>query len=734
MNNARLAIGFAALLIIASAAAVIVSDDQADASYVGDHFTATYNSENGGLELSFDDTVPTGFYVIVNLASDGVAWNGNVGSDGNADWSAASSVSGSGDKLFSLRVVDDITGAPEITEEFTLVIVSIDFDGGDNHGGNSVLSTVYLSTGYEGYILPDSEDCNWTMDGESVVGWSLDGTIYPAGSVLPADVISSDMILEAVYGDAPIATEVTITVIGNGADVVADGLVDGKITAEVGDKLTFTVNAQTGYTLDGATYTYNGQTIDITEGSFTITVAEGADMLVVDAEKEQPVEPVTVTVRSTGAQITYDGETVAGSVQLMPGSEATFGISALEGYTMEGCSVTYGGQPVAVDNGQFTITVYDEGGVIEIVLQQVGPGPGPEPDVYDVTVISNDGAMGTASAKPASAEEGTTVTLSYIANDGYWFVEWISDDVEITGDSFVMPAKDVTVTAVFEAIPPTEYTITVNQATGGTATASAATAIEGVVITLTATPDDGYVLDHWVINGDDVYRNTFTMPAGNVTVTPVFRALENYDVTIEISGEGTVLNGGSEVMDGTVITIRELSDLVLTYTAGEDNYTVRCTVSDENARVSNASGTLTVSGISTDCTVTIEFVQGYMVSVNGGDHGEVSPGTGLQAENATVTYTVRPDAGYAVNRVLVDGQEVVVTGNQFQVDVGSSTHSIIVEYVFVGIVDDDDEEYVPPVVVVPKGDDDTTTYIVAIAAAAVVAVLAAIILMQSRKS
>lgn len=718
MNNIKSTFAILAVAaVLAMGVCSITYESEATETSIG---TVTYSSIDG-FDIHLDD-VESG-QVGVNFPNDGVSAGGML-VDHNLHVDIADVT---GRLTEGTGYQGQLMVRPLLPVSFTMDIAEMIFNV---NGGIGSTVTAYMSTGVNN--LPELGFTG--PNGEEFLGWATtaDATVPDVddGYEVPTDGDT----LYAVYGTAPVTTEVTITVTGNGAVVTAEGLVNGKITAEVGTQLTFTVNAQTGYILDGAKYTYNGETKDITEGSFTITVAEGADTLVVDAEKEQPVEPVTVTVRSTGAQITYDGETVAGSVQLMPGSEATFGISALEGYTMEGCSVTYGGQPVAVDNGQFTITVSDEGGVIEIVLQQVGPGPGPEPEVYDVTVISNDGAMGTASAEPASAEEGTTVTLSYIANDGYRFVEWISDDVEIIGDRFVMPAKNVTVTAVFEAIPPTEYTIIVNQATGGTATASAATAIEGAVITLTATPDDGYVLDHWVINSDDVYRNTFTMPAGNVTVTPVFRALDNYDVTIEISGEGTVLNGGSEVMDGTMITVRELSDLVLTYTAGEDNYTVRCTVSDENARVSNASGTLTVSGISTDCTVTIEFVQGYMVSVNGGDHGEVSPGTGLQAENATVTYTVRPDAGYAVNRVLVDGQEVVVTGNQFQVDVGSSTHSIIVEYVFVGIVDDDDEEYVPPVVVVPKGDDDTTTYIVAIAAAAVVAVLAAIILMQSRKS
>lgn len=713
MRYARIAIGLAALMVMLSAGLVTVCDSDSSDALAIENGSIAYNSDDG----FFLEVTDAGRSVIVR-AVDGLSgpWVGqNIDGNVHAVLNGDSEINDEGTFRYII-----VSGSSSIDGSISIVSLQFDRNGGT---GGSDIGTKYLSQGYSGYTV---DTPNWTKDGQTIMGWSTSpngGVEYGLNDALPSD--SSD-VLYAVYGDPVYPTGVTIT--GAPEGDVDVGFEDTLVAEVVPEDAWYTAEWSSSdsevVSVDG-----DGNIVANSPGTAVIrvTVADGIyDEVTIVVVGAVPVTGVELDMSEAGLSI---GETIQLNASVVPAdatNQAVSWSSSNEGVV----TVDENGLVTAEGEGTATITVTTaESGFEAKCVVTVTSEPA---TYYDVTVLESEG--GTASAEPASAEEGATVTLSYTANDGYRFVEWISDDVEITGDRFVMPAKDVTVTAVFEAIPPTEYTIIVNQATGGTATASAATAIEGAVITLTATPDDGYVLDHWVINGDDVYRNTFTMPAGNVTVTPVFRALDNYDVTIEISGEGTVLNGGSEVMDGTMITVRELSDLVLTYTAGEDNYTVRCTVSDENARVSNASGTLTVSGISTDCTVTIEFVQGYMVSVNGGDHGEVSPGTGLQAENATVTYTVRPDAGYAVNRVLVDGQEVVVTGNQFQVDVGSSTHSIIVEYVFVGIVDDDDEEYVPPVVVVPKGDDDTTTYIVAIAAAAVVAVLAAIILMQSRKS
>ena len=73
----------------------------------------------------------------------------------------------------------------------------------------------------------------------------------------------------------------------------------------------------------------------------------------------------------------------------------------------------------------------------------------------------------------------------------------ISGGVTISNNSFTMPAANVTVKAVFEkdgSTPPqpTRYSVTVQAGTGGTASASPASAEKGTKITLTATPDSGY--------------------------------------------------------------------------------------------------------------------------------------------------------------------------------------------------------------------------------------------------
>ena len=91
-------------------------------------------------------------------------------------------------------------------------------------------------------------------------------------------------------------------------------------------------------------------------------------------------------------------------------------------------------------------------------------------------------------------------------------------------------------------------------ATGGSMTADNYYATDGETVTLTATPDEGYMLNGFVIkdaSGNDVpfrggdfidKKGSFTMPAGNVTVTPVFTDKPvNLFVTIPVTGTKTVV-------------------------------------------------------------------------------------------------------------------------------------------------------------------------------------------------
>jgi len=142
-----------------------------------------------------------------------------------------------------------------------------------------------------------------------------------------------------------------------------------------------------------------------------------------------------------------------------------------------------------------------------------GPGPTPpEPTVHTITIVQPTGA--TISA-PASAQAGSTVTLSNTTSSGYSFDYYTVDGVQIQGNTFVMPDHDVTVSA---SVTADTYTVTIVQPTGGTITASPLSGTAGTVITLSQTPDSSYSFDNFTVNGVAISSNTFILN-GDVTVS-----------------------------------------------------------------------------------------------------------------------------------------------------------------------------------------------------------------------
>ena len=151
-------------------------------------------------------------------------------------------------------------------------------------------------------------------------------------------------------------------------------------------------------------------------------------------------------------------------------------------------------------------------------------------NAYSITVVQPTG--GTVSASATSATAGTTVKLTASPAEGYTLDYFTLDGARINGNTFIMPARNVEVSAVFTA---NAYSITVVQPTGGTVSASKLSAFFGEAIELTAVPDEGYELSHYVVNGAANNGGTFTMPARDVIVTAVFTKVAEPSVNLALN-------------------------------------------------------------------------------------------------------------------------------------------------------------------------------------------------------
>lgn len=139
--------------------------------------------------------------------------------------------------------------------------------------------------------------------------------------------------------------------------------------------------------------------------------------------------------------------------------------------------------------------------------------------------------------------EGSTVSFTAEQQTGKKFSGWTATGVTLENATnaelaFVMPGNDVTLTTNYRTSSsgsssrPSYPITTPSKTENGSVTVTPTSAKRGSVVTITVTPDAGYVLDELTVtdkDGKDVALTkksdteyTFVMPAGKVEITPSF--------------------------------------------------------------------------------------------------------------------------------------------------------------------------------------------------------------------
>ena len=192
-------------------------------------------------------------------------------------------------------------------------------------------------------------------------------------------------------------------------------------------------------------------------------------------------------------------------------------------------TVSFTGLDYGSDAGRVFYTV-QEGVQEESIKLSTAFDAEPGAVKYSINVVQP--ANGSVAASATSAAAGTIIELAATPAEGYTLDYFTLDGERINGNTFSMPARNVEVSAVFTA---NAYSITVVQPAGGTVTASKLSAFFGEAVELTAVPDEGYELSHYVVNGAANNGGTFTMPARDVIVTAVFTKVAEPSVNLALN-------------------------------------------------------------------------------------------------------------------------------------------------------------------------------------------------------
>lgn len=270
---------------------------------------------------------------------------------------------------------------------------------------------------------------------------------------------------EEVLGDA-YATQEQMQSAKSELEKAVDGLVrayevsvakvtGGTVTAdakkaEEGKNVSLNIRAADGYRFKGiAVRTESGKAVEVTEtdGNYHFTMP--AEKVEITAEFEKIPEYQISVSNATGGTVTAEAETAK------EGERVVFHVTPAEGYLLKGVAVrTETGAAVEVTeaDGSYSFTMPSENVEIAAEFEKI-----PE---YEITTVQTEGGTVTADLKTAKA--GTAVNVHAAAADGYQLTGIAvrmesGETVSVSGTngnySFIMPARRVTVTGVFQKNP-----------------------------------------------------------------------------------------------------------------------------------------------------------------------------------------------------------------------------------------------------------------------------------------
>ncbi|MFC1607454.1 InlB B-repeat-containing protein [Candidatus Latescibacterota bacterium] len=224
--------------------------------------------------------------------------------------------------------------------------------------------------------------------------------------------------------------------------------------------------------------------------------------------------------------------------------------------------------------------------------------------------------------------------------EGYRFIGWTGDVADPDNPSTTLTLDtDKTVTANFE-LAQTKLTMSSEPLDGGTTDPSGGEHEFDTdeIVSITATPTEGYVFDSWTGDvADPSSPSTTVSVTTDISVTANFKQIQKYTLSIDVSpSEGGSASGDGEYDSGTEVTISATPSTGFEF----DSWT---------GDVADPSSPSTTVSVNADISVTVIFrqIQKFTLSidVNPPEGGSAS-GEGEFELDAVANITATPSTGF----------------------------------------------------------------------------------------
>ena len=263
-----------------------------------------------------------------------------------------------------------------------------------------------------------------------------------------------------------------------------------------------------------------------------------------------------------------------------------------------------------------------------------------------------------------SVVPGTSVTCTLTLADGYRFVDMRINGNEVPpSETFVV--GDITADMSIELwlmktdVDPGMYVIHAEHNGHGSVTPSDCEVAAGGSVTLTVSPNDGYMVSSVLVNYSEVELSDGKLVLsdidGNKVVSVTFEEIEYTEtVTVSVGDNGTVSPSGS-------VVVERGEDLELTITP-DDGYRIASVILDGTDVTSEVKDSVFIlSNVVSGHSVRVEFeVITYTVTVTAGENGSADPTTSVVEYGKSLKIVFIPEPGYRTSYLTINGGDRIV--------------------------------------------------------------------------
>ena len=412
-----------------------------------------------------------------------------------------------------------VTGNRTLVAHFQIQNYTISVSANPSNGGTVIGGGMYpYGTTCTLHATPNT--------GYSFVKWTQNGTQVSTSPDYSFTVTANATFIAYFQQDA---NNYTINVFSNPTN---GGNVTGGGTYQQGQQCTVTATANDGYTFTN--WTEDGSVVS-TNANYTFII-DGNRMLVANFQVQSFI--VTATADPT------EGGTVTGGGTYNYGDECTLTAIPASGYsfvkwTQDGVILT------TIPTLSIIVT-----GDVEYTAHFVQSA-----NTFTITAIADPTAGGTLSGD-GNYRQGETCTLVATPNNGYTFVNWTNNGIQVSNQmfyTFIVTESNSFVAHFTQSVSGNTISVSANPAEGGTVTGEGIYA-SGISITLTATPNEGFRFKNWTENGviqclTDHYE--FIVDRDRSLVAN-FEELPKFTITAMSGANGTITpQGDVQVVQGS---------------------------------------------------------------------------------------------------------------------------------------------------------------------------------------